>query len=170
MPRSLKTLLAAVLTLPLLPPDALRADDWPQWRGPNRDGVCVETRLLQSFPAEGLKVRWRAPVAWGWSSPVVAQGRVYLADSVVVKPKAKERVHCFDETSGKALWTHVYWAAYEDWAFDPKQEVGPVATPIVQNGKVYTVGRRGNLFFSMPRRAMYSGRGTWRRITRPGRH
>jgi outer membrane protein assembly factor BamB len=139
-------LLAAALTLPWLLSAALRAEDWPQWRGLNRDGVCGETGLLESFPAEGLKVRWRAPVGWGWSSPVVAQGRVYLADSEVVKPKAKERVHCFDETTGKALWTHVYEAAYEDWAFDPKQEVGPVATPIVQNGKVYTVGRRGDLF------------------------
>src|SRR5258708_3087578 len=141
-----KTLLAAALTLPLLPCAALWAHDWPQWRGPNRDGVCGETGLQEAFPAGGLKVRWRAPVGWGWSSPVVAQGRVYLADSEVVRPKAKERVHCFDETTGKALWTHVYEAAYEDWAFDPKQEVGPVATPIVQNGKVYAVGRRGDLF------------------------
>jgi outer membrane protein assembly factor BamB len=134
------------LTLSVLLSAALRADDWPQWRGPNRDGVCGETGLLQSFPAEGLKVRWRVPVGWGFSSPVVAQGRVYLADSELVKPRAKERLHCFDESTGKALWTHVYEAAYEDWAFDPKQEVGPVTTPIVQNGKVYTLGRRGHLF------------------------
>ena len=113
------TLLAAALTLPLLPSVALRADDWPQWRGPNRDGVCSETGLLESFPAEGLKVRWRVPVGWGFSSPVVAQGRVYLADSELVKPKAKERLHCFDETTGKPLWTHAYDVAYEDWAFDP---------------------------------------------------
>jgi outer membrane protein assembly factor BamB len=64
---------------------------------------------------------------------VVAQGRVYLADSEVMKPKAKERVHCFDETTGKALWSHVYEVAYENWAFDPKQAIGPVATPIIQN-------------------------------------
>jgi hypothetical protein len=62
-----KTLLAAALALPLLLSAALRADDWPQWRGPNRDGVCGETGLLQSFPTGGLKVRWRAPVAWGFS-------------------------------------------------------------------------------------------------------
>jgi outer membrane protein assembly factor BamB len=141
-----KTLPAAVLALQLLSSAAVRAEGWPQWRGTNRDGVFSETGLLKSFPAEGLKVRWRVPVGWGFSSPVVAQGRVYLADSEVVKPKAKERVHCFDETTGETLWIHVYDVAYEDWAFDPTQEVGPVATPIVQNGKVYTVGRLGHLF------------------------
>ncbi len=141
-----RTGLTAALILPLLSGVAVRAEDWPQWRGSNRDGVWGETGILESFPAEGLKVRWRVPVGWGFSSPVVAQGRVYLVDSEVVKPKAKERVHCFDETTGKALWTHDYEVAYEDWAFDPKQEIGPVATPIVQNGKVYTVGRLGHLF------------------------
>src|SRR5260370_31061742 len=146
MPCSPTTRLAGALTLPLLLFAALRADDWPQWRGLNRDGVWGETGSMEAFPVEGLKLRWRVPVGWGFSSPVVAQGRVFLADSEVVKPKAKERVHCFDETTGKALWTHVCEVAYEDWAFDPKQEVGPVATPIVQNGKVYTVGRRGDLF------------------------
>jgi outer membrane protein assembly factor BamB len=141
-----RTLLAGTLTLSLLPSALLRADDWPQWRGPNRDGVCGETGLLESFPPEGLKVRWRVPVGWGFSSPVVARGRVYLADSEVVKPRARERLHCFDETTGKALWTHVYDVAYEDWAFDPAQQIGPVATPIVHNDKVYTLGRLGHLF------------------------
>jgi outer membrane protein assembly factor BamB len=146
MPCSPKILLAAALALPMALSAALRADDWPQWRGPNRDGVCAETGLQESFPAGGLNVSWRAAVGWGFSSPVVAQGRVYLADSELVKPKAKERLHCFDEMTGKAVWTHVYDVAYEDWAFDPSQEIGPVATPIVQNGKVYTVGRVGHLF------------------------
>jgi outer membrane protein assembly factor BamB len=127
-------------------PAGVRADDWPQWRGPNRDGVYRETGLMETFPAAGLKVRWRAPAGWGFSSPVVAQGRVYLADSEVVKPSAKERVRCFDELTGKVLWTHIYDVGYEDWAFDPKQEIGPVATPIVHKGKLYTVGRTGRLF------------------------
>jgi outer membrane protein assembly factor BamB len=108
--------------------------------------VYSESGLLQSFPTGGLKVRWRAPVGWGFASPVVAQGRVYLADSEVVKPRARERLHCFDATTGKALWTHTYDVAYEDWAFDPTQEIGPVATPIVHNGKVYALGRLGHLF------------------------
>ena len=146
MLRSTKTRLAAVLTLPWLWFARGRAEDWPQWRGPNRDGVCGETGLLETFRAGGLKVRWRVPVGWGFSSPVVAQGRVFLADSELTKPKARERLHCLDEATGKPLWTHSYDVAYEDWAFDPTQEIGPVATPIVQNGKVYTVGRVGHLF------------------------
>jgi outer membrane protein assembly factor BamB len=121
-------------------------EDWPQWRGPERDGVCHETGLLEKFPAEGLKVRWRAPVGWGFSSPIVADGRVYLADAEAVKPKAKERLHCLDEATGKPIWTHVYDVPYEDWAFDPTQEIGPVATPIIHSGKIYSVGRTGRLF------------------------
>jgi outer membrane protein assembly factor BamB len=126
--------------------DPSRIDDWPQWRGPHRDGMCRETGLLESFPAGRLKVRWRAPAGWGFSSPVVARGRVFLADSVVRKPQAKERVRCFDATTGKVLWAHDYEVAYEDWAFDPTQEIGPVATPIIQDDKVYTVGRLGHVF------------------------
>src|SRR6516165_2125114 len=146
MLRSAKTLLAAGFALALLPSGVLRAEDWPQWRGPNRDGVYGETGLLESFPVDGLKVRWRAPVGWGFSSPVVARGRVYLADSKLVKPRAQERLQCLDETTGKVLWIHAYDVAYEDWAFDPEQEIGPVATPIVRAGKVYTLGRLGHLF------------------------
>jgi outer membrane protein assembly factor BamB len=141
-----KTHLAVAVALALLLSVALRAEDWPQWRGLNRDSVCNEAGLLQSFPADGLKVRWRAPVGWGWSSPVVAQDRVYLSDSTVMLPKAKERLQCFDEATGKALWMYAYEVAYPDWAFDPTQESGPIATPIVQHGKVYTLGRLGHLF------------------------
>src|SRR6266478_3423379 len=94
---STKSLVAVGLALSLWLPYALRADDWPQWRGLNRDGVCGETGLMQSFPAEGLKVRWRVPVGWGFSSPVVAQGRVIVSDAQLANPKVIERVRCFDE-------------------------------------------------------------------------
>src|SRR5205823_4326113 len=104
------------------------------------------TGILKSFPADGLKVRWRVPVGWGWSSPVVAQGRVYITDAQLLRPKARERVLCFDEATGKPVWSHAYDVAYPDWAFTPSQEGRPTATPIVQNGKVYTVGNKGDLF------------------------
>jgi outer membrane protein assembly factor BamB len=121
---------------------AARADDWPQWRGPNRDGVWAETVTLESFPPGGLTSRWRAPVGPGWSSPVVANGRVYLTDAELRKPKAKERVHCLDAATGKPMWTHAYEVSYPDWAFPDR---GPTATPVIQDGKLYTLGNKGDL-------------------------
>ena len=155
--------MAPALTQALLLAVAVGAEDWPQWRGLKRDGVCDETGLLQSFPAEGLKVRWRVPVGWGFSSPVVAQGRVFLADSELMKPTAKERLHCLDETTGKSIWTHSYDVAYEDWAFDQPGDRS-VSTPIVQSGQVYSMGRLGHLFCLDARNGKCSGRGTWRRL------
>lgn len=121
-------------------------DDWPQWRGPNRDAVYRETGLLETFPKSGLPIRWRVAAGWGFASPVVAQGRVYLADSEVAKPNAKERLRCFDAATGAPHWTYSYDVSYPDWAFDPAQEIGPVATPIVQDGKVYALGRVGHAY------------------------
>jgi outer membrane protein assembly factor BamB len=76
----------------------------------------------------------------------VAGGRVYLTDSELRRPAAKERVHCFDEATGQALWTHFYAVAYPDWAFSDGRGRGPTATPVVHAGKVYTVGNKGDLF------------------------
>jgi len=90
-------------------------------------------------------MEWRLPVGRGWSSPVVAQGRAYVTDVQVVPPKATERVLCFDEQTGKQLWSHEYLAAYPEWAFDPNAG-GPRATPIVRDGRLYTLGAMGHLF------------------------
>jgi outer membrane protein assembly factor BamB len=136
---------AAALALLLLLSPAVRAADWPQFRGPNRDGVWNEAGILKTFPAEGLKIRWRAPVGPGWSSPVVVRGRVYLTDMRLEKPEAWERIHCFKESSGKLLWSHAYELAYPEWAFIPEHGGGPAATPIVEAGKVYWFGRSGQL-------------------------
>lgn len=124
---------------------AARAEDWPQWRGPNRDAVWNETGLMEMFPADGLKIAWRASVGRGWSTPVVARGRVYVTDAQVEKPAAKERVLCFDEATGKLLWNHQYAVNYPEWAFAPSAG-GPRATPIVRDGKLFTLGAMGHLF------------------------
>ncbi len=129
----------------MLAGEAAPAEDWPQFGGPNRDGSWNETGILQSFPTEGLKVRWRAAVGGGLSSPVIAQGRVYLLDSTVEKPKAWERLHCFDEKSGKPLWMHAYEVQYQDWAFDPKTKTGPGSTPAIAGGKVFAIGATSQL-------------------------
>lgn len=122
-----------------------RADDWPQFGGPERDGVWKETGILQTFPAEGIKVRWRATIGAGLPSPIVSEGRVFLSDAERKQPRAWERVHCFDEKSGKELWTHTDEVTYPDWAFAPASETGPDGTPTADDGKLYAVGRMGNL-------------------------
>src|SRR5690348_6147326 len=58
----------------------VRADDWPQWLGPQRDGVWRETGIVDKFPADGPKYRWRTPIGMGYSGPAVANGRVYVTD------------------------------------------------------------------------------------------
>ncbi len=116
-----------------------QADDWPEWRGPNRDGVWHERTAIPAFPPNGLKISWRVPVGRGWSSPIVAKGRVYVTDVQITPPKVEERVLCFAEQDGKPLWSRTYLAAYPEWAFEPNAG-GPRATPIVRDGKFYTIG------------------------------
>jgi len=139
------TRLIAALGFSLVLLFAAAAEDWPQWRGPNRDGVWSETDIMESFPPGGLRISWRAPVGPGWSSPVVAKGRVYVTDVELARPMAKERVLCFEEATGKLLWKHQYAVDYPDWAFDPGAG-GPRGTPIIRDGKVFTVGSLGHLF------------------------
>src|SRR5262245_41847987 len=91
------------------------AEDWPQWRGPRRDGVWRETGILQSFPPQGLKILWRVPVGVGFSSPCVAQNKVYVTDSHVTRTNACENVRCLDAASGKTIWVHTYDVVYPEW-------------------------------------------------------
>src|SRR5438046_460188 len=65
-----------------------QADDWPQWLGPQRDGVWRESGLLAKFPAGGPKVRWRTPIGEGYSGPAVADGRVFITDRILAKGAA----------------------------------------------------------------------------------
>jgi hypothetical protein len=129
----------------LLSSATLSADDWPQWRGPDRDGVWKETGILEAIPADGLKIQWRTSVGPGFQSGSRA-GSVYLTDCQMMRPRATERVRCFEEATGKPLWMHSYAAAYPDYVFAPAPGMGPTATPVVSGGRVYTLGSMGQLF------------------------
>jgi len=141
----LATLFFSSILAPVLAWGTLEAmaADWPQFRGPNRDGHWDETGILETFPRDGLKIKWRHPVGGGFSSPVVSQGRVFVLDVELTKPKSRERLHCFDEKTGKVLWVFGYEEHYGEWAFVPERGAGPTATPIVQQGRIYTVGANG---------------------------
>ena len=151
--RSCTRRLLLVFAAFILSPGALRADDWPQWLGPQRDAVWRETGIVEKFPADGLKVRWRMPIGGGYAGPAVADGRVYVADRQLAKgainpanPFARgeisgsERVLCLNETDGKIVWQHEY-----DCAYTVSYGAGPRVTPTVREGKVYTLGAEGNL-------------------------
>ncbi len=117
-----------------------RADEWPQWRGPKRDGVWRETGLVEHFASDKLKLRWRVPLASGYSGPTVADGRVYVTDRLV-EPKPIERVHAFDWRDGKTLWTQEYECPYVDVGYTD----GPRASVTVDDGRAYSLGTMGNL-------------------------
>jgi len=120
---------------------AALADEWPQWRGPQRDGVWRETGVLQKFPDKQLKLRWRAPIAAGYSGPTVADGRVFVTDRVT-EPNQIERVHAFDWQTGKLLWTHSYPCPYVGVGYS----AGPRASVSIDQGRAYSLGAMGHLF------------------------
>ena len=119
--------------------------DWPQWRGPNRDAAWAESGIVEKLPSTGLKVLWRAPIAMGFSSPVIVDGKVYLSDAEVKKPIVRQRVHCLAADPGKARWTYAYDTSAPDWFFTDDQARGPGATPIVRKGKIYALDLFGSL-------------------------
>jgi outer membrane protein assembly factor BamB len=131
---------AALSLLAFAPFTSAFGNDWPQWRGPNRDGNWTETGTVEKLPAD-LKVRWRVPLSNGYSGPTVAKGLVYVTDRVM-EPKEIERVHCLDEKTGKTVWTHTYDCKYEGVSFPN----GPRASVTVQDGRAYSLGSMGNLF------------------------
>lgn len=128
-------------------------DDWPQWMGPQRDGLWRETGIVRKFPEGGPKVRWRARIHAGYVGPAVAGGALFLLDRQAgTMPERKpgdrsqpkipghERVFCLDAASGRLRWEHTYDCPY---AID--YPAGPRATPVVSGGRVFTLGAMGDL-------------------------
>ncbi len=134
------TFLVSRLCFAVLWAGHLSATDWPQWRGPDRTATWTESGIVERLPTTGLKALWRAPIAMGYSSPVIVAGRVYLSDAELKKPLVRERVHCLDAHSGKVLWTYSYEHPVPDWFFTEGQARGPGATPIGRKGHAAVVG------------------------------
>jgi outer membrane protein assembly factor BamB len=132
-------LLQEVQTAPLVSvaePPLGKAGDWPQWRGPHRDGISRETGLLSTWPAKGPEVVWRVPIGLGYSSMAIADGRLFTQFQ-----KGDEEVAvCLDAGTGKELWRLAYPGKY---ATDPTYGPCPRATPTVDGERVYFVGGGG---------------------------
>ncbi len=114
--------------------------DWPQWRGPNRDGISEDFRLPSQWPAS-LKEAWKVTVGEGHSSPVSAEGRVY----VLSRQGEEEAVSCLDGASGKTIWKSTYPAAYTMNPAATGHGKGPKSTPAVGGGRVFALGINGVL-------------------------
>ena len=115
--------------------------DWPQWRGPNRDGVWSEDGVMSKFEGGRLAVRWRAEVSGGYSGPTVASGRVYVTDRSTA-PAAIERVLCFDAATGAEIWSYSYDCEYVKVGY----RAGPRASVTINETRAYSLGTMGHLF------------------------
>jgi len=123
------------------------AADWPNWRGPAKDGTSSETGWSYAWSELGPKVAWRANVGKGFSSVSVADGRVYTMGNTGGrenrdKDNQEDIIYCLDEESGKSVWKHAYKCP-----LSPKYyEGGTSATPTARNGKLYTISKNGLVF------------------------
>ncbi len=129
-----------VIAVALVTGTILFADEWPQWRGPSRDGQWRETDVVAAFKEKELKPRWRVPISSGYSGPTVAEGRVYVTDRLT-KPEQTERVLCFDWRTGDQLWSYSYPSEYRNVQFP----AGPRASVLVHDGRAYSLGSMGHL-------------------------
>jgi outer membrane protein assembly factor BamB len=148
-PRRVHFAAAMVLATVVLKPAI--ADDWPQWQGPQRDGVWRETGILDKFPKDGPKEVWQKELGGGFSGPAVADGRVFVMDrqgQTLQKGKESsgkdglkgtERIVCFD-IEGKQLWAHEY-----DCPYRINYPSGPRCTPTIHGGRVYALGTMGDI-------------------------
>jgi outer membrane protein assembly factor BamB len=108
---------------------------WPQWRGPNRDGVVPPGLVPAQWPAQPT-VKWKQPIGEGYSSPVVSGGRVFVHS----RAGAAEVVSAFDLGTGKPVWTARYDVAFAKSQYAREMSAGPFSTPLVANGRLFTLG------------------------------
>jgi hypothetical protein len=127
-------LIALLVTLSVV---STLAADWPWIYGPRRNSTSDQKGLLRSWPKEGPKVLWTAPVGVGFGGPAVSGGKVYLLDR---DEKVGDTLRCFDLASGKELWSFAYDSP-GGFMFS-----GSRTTPTVDGDNVYTCGPLGDLY------------------------
>lgn len=118
-----------------------QSDEWPDWRGPNRDGKWTEKGILKKFDSDQLKIKWSVPVASGYSGPSVSGHKVYLTDRIS-QPEEIERVLCFDANNGNEIWSYSYDCEYTGVGYP----AGPRASVIIDENSAYSLGTMGHLF------------------------
>ena len=112
------------------------AAGWPNWRGPDHNGVSLEKGWLTAWPTNGPKQRWKAEVGAGHGDPVVYGGRVYVMGRIA----RQDTVFCLNADTGETVWKYSYDAAASAYGG------GPRATPAVDGKAVFTVSADGQVF------------------------
>ena len=126
------------LTATLLTASVSAADEWPNWRGSNHDGISKET-AWDPAAVKAHKVAWEAQVGAGYSTVAVVNGKVYTAGNF---NKDTDGISCLDAATGKQVWRHEY-----PEPLAPKfYSGGCSATPTVHDGKVYHASKSGKVF------------------------
>ncbi len=116
------------------------AADWPQWRGPGRDGTVADWTAPKTWPKE-LTQRWKVRVGEGHSSPVVAGDRVYIQ----AREEDEEIIRCLDLRTGEEKWQKRYPAPYKMHPGAAGHGKGPKSTPTLSDGRLYTFSIHGIL-------------------------
>ncbi len=111
------------------------AQDWAQWRGPNRDGVTNDFLAPAVWP-EKLKPIWKTEVGSGYSSPVVSKDRAWIHS----RKGEEEVVSCLDLRTGKIVWSKGYPVAFTKNRYATEMGKGPYSTPALYDGRLYTLG------------------------------
>lgn len=109
---------------------------WPQWRGPNRDGVVHAPDLLTDWPEDGPPLLWQKSIGLGYSSFAVKDGRLYS----LFQEGQREVVACWRIEDGQEVWRHAY-----DCPHSPRDYPGPRSTPTLDGDRLYVVGSAGLL-------------------------
>lgn len=121
-------------------PRAAAGDRWQQWRGPSRTGVLTPDEAPVMWPAS-LKKNWSTPVGEGYSSPIVADGRAY----VHARRDPEETVSSIDLAAGTVVWSRTYPAPVEKNPYAKQMAKGPYATPLLADGRLFTLGTTATL-------------------------
>lgn len=130
---------ASILSLMIVATQTISSgSDWPQWRGPKRDGASATFRQPKQWP-EKLRLKWKVNVGFGAASPVMSGKRVYL----FTNQGQGEVVTALNLGDGKQLWQDKYTISYERQEMEKELSKGPKSTPVLHGGRLYTVGVSG---------------------------
>jgi len=115
-----------------------RSADWPQWRGPNRDGALASFTEPKVWPDQ-LTRKWRVEVGIGYATPILVGDRVYMFS----RRDENEVMAALDAETGKQIWHTMYAAPFKVNPVAARHNQGPKSTPTFAGGKLYTLGMTG---------------------------